>query len=132
MELVNFLTPIDPADDAERAALAEAVRLLAVMLSPFAPHLAEEIIEAYGATACLQASTWPEFDPALVVEDTVKYAVQVNGKLRGDVELPAEAGEAEVRAAAEAIEKVQPHLAGKTVKKVVFVKGRLVNFVVAG
>ena len=132
MELVNFLTPIDPADDAERAAMAEAVRLLAVMLSPFAPHLGEELAEAYGATACLQASEWPEFDPSLVVEDTVKYAVQVNGKLRGEVEIAPDAPEAEVRAAAEANDKVQPHLAGKAVKKVVFVKGRLVNFVVAG
>lgn len=132
MELVNFLTPIDPADDRERAAMAEAVRLLSVMLSPFAPHLAEEICEAYGATESLQASAWPEFDPALVVEDTVKYAVQVNGKLRGEVEVAAAAGQEEVRAAAEANDKVQPHLAGKTIRKVVFVKGRLVNFVVAG
>jgi leucyl-tRNA synthetase len=132
MELVNFLTPIDPADDAERAAMAEAVRLLAVMLSPFAPHLGEELAEAYGATASLQASAWPDFDPALTVEDSVKYAVQVNGKLRGEVEMAPDAAEADVRAAAAANEKVQPYLAGKTVKKVVFVKGRLVNFVVAG
>ncbi len=132
MELVNFLTPIEPAGAAEQAAMAEAVRLLAVMLSPFAPHLAEEVSEAYGAKASLQATSWPAFDPALAADDSIKYAVQVNGKLRGELELPAAAAEAEVRAAAEADEKVKAHLAGKQVKKVVFVKGRLVNFVVAG
>lgn len=132
MELVNFLTPIKPETDAEKAAMAEAVRLLAFMLSPIAPHLAEEIAEAYGATESLQVLGWPKFDPALTVDDTVKYAVQVNGKLRADIEVPAAAGEAEVRAAAEADERVQAHLSGKQVKKFVFVKGRLVNFVVAG
>jgi len=132
MELTNFLNPISPATDAERAAMVEAIRLLAVMLSPIAPHLAEEIAEAYGSTTSLQAQRWPAFDPALVVDDTVKYAVQVNGKLRGEIEVPADADEAQVRAAAEADEKVQAHLAGKQVRKFVFVKGRLCNFVVAG
>ncbi len=130
-ELQNFLSPIDPADDAERAAVAEAVRLLAAMLSPFAPHLAEEISEEYGATTSLQARRWPAYDPALTVDDVVTYAVQVNGKLRGEIQIATAAGEAEVRAAAESDEKVKPHLAGKQIKKLVFVKGRLVNFVVA-
>jgi len=131
MELVNFLTPIEPAADEERAALAESVRLLAAMLSPFAPHLAEEIAEAYGSTSSLQAQDWPAFDPALVVEDEVVYAVQVNGKLRGEVAVAVDADEAAVRAAAEADPKVAPHLSGKTVRKVIVVKGRLINFVVA-
>jgi len=131
MELVNFLTPIEPASDDEKAALAEAVRLLAVMLSPFAPHLAEEVAEGYGATTSLQAQDWPAFDPALVVADSIVYAVQVNGKLRGEISVAAETGEADVRAAAEADAKVSPHLEGKTIRKVIFVKGRLVNFVVA-
>jgi leucyl-tRNA synthetase len=132
MELTNFLGPIQVETDAEKAAMAEAVRLLAVMLSPIAPHLAEEIAEAYGATTSLQAQAWPAFDPALVVDDSVTYAVQVNGKLRGEVAVPIDAGAEEVRAAAEADPKVQAHLAGKQVRKFVFVKGRLCNFVVSG
>ena len=132
MELTNALNPIQPENDAERAAMAEAIRLLAVMLSPIAPHIAEEILEAYGATTSLQAQGWPAYDPALTVEDTVKYAVQVNGKLRGEVEVPAGADEDQVRVAAETDDKVQQHLAGKTLRKFVFVKGRLVNFVVGG
>ncbi len=130
MELTNLLGPISPASEAERAAMAEAVRILATALSPFAPHLAEEIAAEYGATQSLQASSWPVFDPALTVDDTVTYAVQVNGKLRGQIDVAAAADEAVVRSAAEAAEKVAPHLAGKTVRKFVFVKGRLVNFVV--
>ncbi len=130
MEMVNFLTPIEPANDPERAAMAEAMRLLAAMLSPFAPHLAEEVAEAYGAKTSLQAGTWPAYDPSLVAAQTLVYAVQVNGKLRGEVEVEASAGEDEVRAAAEADEKVRAHLEGKTIRKAIFVKGRLMNFVV--
>jgi leucyl-tRNA synthetase len=131
MELINFLTPLQvSADTAERAAMAEAIRLIAVMLSPVAPHIAEEIAEEYGSRRSLQAQSWPAFDPRLAAEEAVVYAVQVNGKLRGQVEVSAAAGEAEVRAAAEGDEKVAPHLSGKAVRKVVFVPKRLINFVV--
>ncbi len=133
MELVNFLTPMAPsADKAEKAAMAEAVRLIAFMLSPFAPHLCEEIAADYGATQSLQARSWPAFDPVLAAEDSVTYAVQVNGKLRGQIQCAVEAGEAEVKAMAEKDGAVAPHLAGKAIKRVVFVPKRLVNFVVAG
>jgi leucyl-tRNA synthetase len=131
MELVNYLTPMAPsADPAERAAMAEAVRLTAWMLSPFAPHLSDELGAAYGTDQSLQAQRWPAFDPALAAEDEVTYAVQVNGKLRGQIQVGAAAGEQEVKAAAQKDEKVAPHLVGKTVRKVVFVPKRLINFVV--
>jgi leucyl-tRNA synthetase len=131
MELVNYLTPLPaPADAAEQAAMAEAVRLIAVMLSPFAPHLAEEIAQEYGAKESLQAQRWPAFDPALAAEDALVYAVQVLGKLRGQVEVSVDASEEEVKAAAMRDERVAPHLAGRTLKRVVFVPKRLINFVV--
>jgi len=121
-------TPLD--GEGERAAMREAVEILAIGLSPFAPHLAEEIWWALGNDRTLQECDWPRFDPALVVADSVTYAVQVNGKLRGEVVVPAGAGEAEVVAAARADGKVQPHLAERTLRKTVFVPRRLVNFVV--
>jgi leucyl-tRNA synthetase len=134
MELVNALQAFEPADDAGRAAVREALLALATLLAPFAPHAAEELWhEVMGPQArarVLADGPWPAFAPALVAADTVTIAVQVNGKLRGEVSAPAEAGEAEVRALAEADEKVKGHLAGKTVRKVVFVPKRLVNFVV--
>ena len=102
---------------------------------PFAPHAAEELWhEVLGPSArerLLAEEPWPAFDPALVVADMVTIAVQVNGKLRGEVQAPIAAGEAEVRALAEGEHRVRAHLDGKTVRKVVFVPKRLINFVVA-
>ena len=136
MELVNALYALEPKADAERAAFREALLALATLLAPFAPHVAEELWhEVLGAAArdrLLADEAWPAFDPALVVADTVTIAVQVNGKLRGEVQAPASAGEAEVRALAEAEERVRAHLAGKAIRKVIFVPKRLVNFVVGG
>ncbi len=131
MEYVNALYALGtPESDTEKAAMAEAVRVLTVVLTPFAPHLADEIAEAYGGQGFTLTQEWPAFDPALVVDDVIPYAVQVNGKLRAELRVPVEATEAEVRAAAEADEKVKAAMAGKTVRKFVFVPKRLVNFVV--
>ena len=109
---------------------------MAMLLAPFAPHVAEELWhEVLGPPArdrLLAEEPWPAFDAALTVAETVIIAVQVNGKLRGEVQMPVAATEVEVRAAAEAQEKVRGYLAGRAVKKVVFVKGRLINYVVVG
>ncbi len=134
MELVNELYALQPLAEPERAAVREALVALATLLAPFAPHAAEELWhEVLGKAAVgrlLATEPWPGFDPALVAADTVIIAVQVNGKLRGEVQAPVAAGEAEVRALAEAEERVRAHIAGKTVRKVVFVPRRLMNFVV--
>jgi leucyl-tRNA synthetase len=131
MEYVNALYLLKDVETAsERAAMAEAVRLLAAVLTPFAPHFANEVAEAWGSTSPLEEQAWPTFDPALVVDDVIPYAVQVMGKLRAEIQAPAAATEAQVRAIAEADEKVKAALAGKAVRKFVFVPKRLVNFVV--
>jgi leucyl-tRNA synthetase len=134
MELVNELYALEPATDADRAAVREALVAVAAMLAPFAPHVAEELWhEVLGPSVrdqLLAESPWPSYDPALVVADVVTIAVQVNGKLRGEVQAPVSAGEPEVRVLAEQEERVKAHLAGKTVRKVVFVPRRLINFVV--
>jgi leucyl-tRNA synthetase len=136
MELVNELQGLAPQADAERAAVREALLALAMLLGPFAPHAGEELWhEVLGPAAAdrlLADQPWPTFDPALCVADTVTIAVQVNGKLRGEVSTSAGATEAEVRALAEADQKVKGYLAGKALKKVVYVPKRLLNFVVAG
>jgi leucyl-tRNA synthetase len=132
---MNELQGLEPVAGPEQAAVREALVALAMLLAPFAPHVAEELWhEVLGPPArdrLLAEEPWPEFDAALTVADTITIAVQVNGKLRGEVQLPAAASEAEVRAAAEGQEKVQGYLAGKAVKKVVYVRGRLINYVVA-
>ncbi len=134
MELVNELYAFEPATDVDRAVVREALVSLATLLAPFAPHAAEELWhEVLGPAVrdvVLAEQPWPAFDPALVVAETVRIAVQVNGKLRGEVEASVDADEGEVRALAEAESRVRAHLAGKTIRKVVFVPRRLMNFVV--
>jgi leucyl-tRNA synthetase len=132
MECLNSLTSVEKlTTPAEFAAMGEAVRILAAVLTPFAPHLADELGEAYGITEPVACTPWPTFDPALVVDDSITYAVQVNGKLRGEVQVPTDATEAVVRSAAEGLERVQASLTGKTLRKVIFVPKRLISFVVS-
>jgi leucyl-tRNA synthetase len=112
------------------------LRQFLILLQPFAPHLAEEmwsrLHQSAGAgTPSLSYSPWPAVDLSLLVEDQIQVPVQVNGKLRDVISVPTGATAAELEAAARASEKVAPFLAGKTVKKVIVVPGKLVNFVVA-
>jgi leucyl-tRNA synthetase len=108
-----------------------AIEDFARILSPFAPHLGEEIWRRLGNAESLAYAPWPEFDPALVKEDVVEIGVQVNGRLRGTIALPVEADEAAAREAALAEPRVRQHVEGKTVKKFLYVKGKIVNFIVA-
>jgi leucyl-tRNA synthetase len=87
--------------------------------------------ERLGEPGLLVGARWPEVDHAALVQDAVEWVLQVNGKVRGRVELPVEADEAAARAAAAANENVQRFLEGKSVRKVVLVPGKLVNIVVA-
>src|SRR5262249_47187289 len=84
MECLNALSSIETLTHPDEvSAMGEAIRLLAVVLTPFAPHLADELGEAYGVQTPLASSPWPDHDPALVIDEVIPYAVQVNGKLRG-------------------------------------------------
>jgi leucyl-tRNA synthetase len=100
------------------------------ILSPFAPHVAEELWERLGHQESLALAPWPAFDEAKLARDTLTIAVQVAGKMRGTIEVAADAPEAEILALAKAEPKVQEFLAGKPIKREVYVKGRLVNLVV--
>ena len=118
-------------DGAKEAPLTRAsVETLLKLLAPLAPHLAEELWERLGHTETIAYEPWPEADPALLRAATVTLAVQVNGKRRAEIEVPADADEAAVRAAALASENVRRHLGGKEPRKVIVVPGRLVNLVV--
>ena len=118
----------DIAKDAPppRAGAEAFVRLLA----PFAPHLAEELWSRLGQEGFVSLAPWPAADERLLASDTLSIVVQVNGKKRDDVVVPASADEAAVRAAALGSERVRAILAGREPKKVVVVPGRLVNVVV--
>jgi len=107
-----------------------AAETLALLLSPMAPHIAEELWQHLGHERTLAYEPWPEADPALLVEDLLTLAVQVNGKRRAEIQVPADAGDDAIEAAALAEENVARHLDGKTPKKVIVVPKRLVNVVV--
>jgi leucyl-tRNA synthetase len=108
----------------------DAARTLALLVSPFAPHLGEELWSRLGSTASLAYAPWPEFDPALVKDDVVEIGVQVNGKLRGTVTLAVDADEATAKETAMADARIRAHVEGKTVKKFIYVKGKIVSYIV--
>ncbi|MBW2269561.1 MAG: leucine--tRNA ligase [Deltaproteobacteria bacterium] len=117
----------DVADDGPMP--REAAEAFTKLLSPLAPHLADELWERLGHSGSLARETWPEPDSSKLVEDTITLVAQVNGKRRDEIEVPADADEATVRAIALASEKVQQHLGGREPSKVIVVPGRLVNLV---
>lgn len=124
IEYTNHLTK-EHRDSMPRA----AVEPLVLMVAPLAPHLAEELWLRLGHTASLAHGPFPEADPAYLVDDTVEYPVQVNGKVRGRVVVAADADADTLKAAAIADDKVRAFLAGATPRKVIVVPGRLVNLV---
>jgi leucyl-tRNA synthetase len=122
-ELVNAIEKARPSADR-----SEAVRVLVRLVSPMAPHLAEEAWALKGEGMVADAS-WPEFDPALLVDDQVTVVVQINGKLRDTLDAPRGLDRAALEALALASDKVQRQLAGATPRKVIVVPDRLVNIV---
>ena len=108
----------------------EAMETFVLLLSPFAPHLGEELWQALGHEGTLAYERWPTFDASKVVESEVEIPVQINGKVRARITVPADADTAALQAAAEADDSVRQHLDGKTVRKAVVIPGRMVNFVV--
>ncbi|MGW8256423.1 MAG: leucine--tRNA ligase, partial [Thermoguttaceae bacterium] len=123
MEFTNFFLKEDSRPK-------EAMDKFVLLLSPFAPHLAEELWAALGHKKSLAYEAWPAFDEAKLRQDTIEVPVQVGGKLRGRISVAAEADKATVESAARAEPKIAEHLAGKTVVKVIIVPGKMINFVV--
>jgi leucyl-tRNA synthetase len=136
MELVNELYAVEGPVAAGSSApaipvplLREVQRVLALLLAPFAPHLAHELWEMLGEKGSLLRAPWPKYDPALAREEEIEIPVQVNGKLRSRVLVAADASRENIEQRAFADEKVRAALAGKKVVKVIFVIGKLMNIV---
>ncbi len=128
MELVGALG--DVAGAASPAVLREAVDATLRLLAPFVPHVTNELWEQTGHMATLDDTSWPEADSAALVRESVELPVQVNGKLRGRIVVPVDAGDAEVLAAALEDPRVRQHVGGRPLRKQVVVPGRMVNLVV--
>jgi len=108
----------------------ETLKTFLLLLNPFIPHMAEELNEQINAFASLSYTTWPEFDVELAKEDLITIAIQVNGKLRGNLQVPEETDDKTLKTEAAKVDGVRKHLEGKKIVKKVLVPGRLVNFVV--
>jgi leucyl-tRNA synthetase len=123
MEFTNFFLK-------EERRPRAAMERLVLLLSPFAPHVAEELWTALGHATTLAYEPWPTFDEAAIREDTIEVPVQINGKLRGRIQTPVGADAAALESAARGDPKIAELLTGKTVIKAIVVPGRMVNFVV--
>ena len=128
-ELVNAIAKLKGAGEGDVFARGEALRILAQLISPFMPHLAEECWESLGGEGFVATAPWPIADPQLAARNVVTLPIQVNGKKRAEVEAPKGAPEADVRELALQHAAVKPFLEGVTVRKVIVVPDRIVNIV---
>src|SRR3569623_590570 len=134
MELINALYKFtDGEDDSPqgRAVMQEALEAVVRTLAPIVPHITHELWQALGHAAAVIDAAWPQVDAAALVKDSVELVVQVNGKLRTRITVPATADKETIEQAALTDDNVQRHIAGQHVRKIVIVPGRLVNIVVA-
>ena len=137
MNTLHQVPAFDAGDVSQRgyaAVMFEAVDILTRLLSPVVPHIAHALWHKIGVgeVQAVIDAPWPTPDAAALVKDVIEMGVQVNGKLRGRIAVPATASDAQIRDLAHADEGVQKHTAGKPVKKVIIVPGKLVNIVVTG
>lgn len=128
MEFVNWY--YDHADEFSRAERKIVLSALTKIITPFAPHLAEELWHILGNDTLVSVQPWPEYDPKQVIDAKIEFVIQVNGKIRDKLEVTPDLTEAEAIKLAEQSEKVQKFVVGKEVVKKVFVKDKLINLVV--
>ena len=129
-ELASTIDAVEPTDAATKWALREALEIFVRLVGPMTPHLAEELWQALGHTSLLADSPWPLPEDTLLVDDTVTVAVQLNGKLRGTLQLAKDTPKDAAEEAALALPEIVRALDSKTPKRVIVVPNRIVNVVV--
>ncbi|WP_312389851.1 leucine--tRNA ligase, partial [Pseudomonas sp.] len=129
MTVMNVLEKAPTATAQDRALLQEGLEAVTLLLAPITPHISHSLWQHLGHSEAVIDATWPSVDESALVQDSVTLVVQVNGKLRGQVEMPATASREEVEAAARANENVVRFTDGLTIRKVIVVPGKLVNIV---
>jgi len=130
MELLNTLQPTELSSPQFAAVMKEALQSVILLMAPFVPHVTEELWQRLGHSTRLSTASWPDYDRDAVVDEEVLMVVQVNGKLRSKITMPAGSDEEELKVRALADEKIAPFLEGVTIRKVICVQGKLVNIVV--
>jgi leucyl-tRNA synthetase len=129
MTLMNVLEKAPTASEQDRALLQEGLETVALLLAPITPHICHELWQQLGKPGAIIDAQWPKVDESALVQDSLTLVVQVNGKLRGQIEVPASASREEVEAAARGNENVLRFTEGLTIRKVIVVPGKLVNIV---
>lgn len=129
MTLMNVLEKAPQASQQDRALLQEGLEAVTLLLAPITPHLSHALWKELGHTQAVIDAGWPAVDESALVQDTITLVVQVNGKLRGQVEMPAAASREEIEAAARSNDNVLRFIDGLTIRKVIVVPGKLVNIV---
>ena len=130
-EFSNAIEKFAPQDDEDKVIKYQCIVNLVKMLAPFTPHLCEELNSLLKQTPTLDIASWPTYDEKLTIDTEITIAIQVNGKLRGDIKVEKDLDRAKVEELAKNQENVKKHLEGKEIKKVIVVPNKLVNFVVA-
>lgn len=131
MELVNEIASFEPETDEDRVTVRFALERLILLLSPFSPHIAEELWEALGNTPSIFEQEWPEWDESIAKEEQIELVIQVDGKLRSRLLIPPGLSDDEIRTLALQEPKIKEIVSGKMIKKAIVVKGKLVNIVLS-
>ena len=130
MELINLLTRLEGKTDNDRAVLHEGLKMTLLLLSPIVPHITQNLWQASGQSGLIMDALWPIADKDALKRDDIELIVQVNGKLRGKINVSVDADETEIEAMALANENVSRFIDGKPAKKIILVPGKLVNIVI--
>jgi len=130
MELVNEMTGFEPRDEKDLPVLKTAIRSTLLLLSPFTPHIAEELWHSIGSETFISLEAWPSWDEDLAKEEEIELVIQVNGKLRGKLMIPRGLSDEEIRNLVLTDEKTIEIIGERIIKKVIVVKGRLINIVI--
>jgi leucyl-tRNA synthetase len=132
MEYINYLIEAKQKVKVEEAPemWREACEILLILLCPFAPHLTEELWQGLGFTESIFTEKWPSFDPKLIKEDTITLVVQINGKVRDELIMPAGTDKNKASEMAQESDKVIKYLENKKIKKIIYIKDKLINIVV--
>ena len=130
-ELMKLSNAIADSPCKDSPVYAEGIQTLILLLAPFAPHITDELWHVLGHNDSVHTQAWPKADPSALVADEITLVIQVNGKKRGDLQVPASTDSKALEQYARESEAVQRFIEGKEIKKVIVVPGKLVNFVVA-
>ena len=130
-ELMKLSNALNESKCLDSSVYAEGIQTLIILLAPFAPHIAEELWHQLGHSESVHVQSWPQFDPAALVVDEITLVIQIMGKVRGTIQVPAHCDRQALEEFARNSEIAQRYLEGKEIKKVIVVPGKLVNFVIA-